>query len=824
MSLLRTNRHELVEPRPMWTWWRGLGLLVMLLGVVACRGVAAPVIVGLPKSVEPAYDLSLVLQVSSSGSRPLTVKFEDTYRLTVTPEGWQWQPLRAGRPGTATAGRWMLRVGMTYSLTLKRRAGNAALLLNHRLERIVSAPTAPQGSVSLSEIPTWAHLDDARYLAVGPRIFGDDFMRPEVRERFLQHPTPWFDDSTWQVAWYRKAWPSEDPRDPVTARPMTIPWQLGVMQNTRTTPNGFWYLYTGTGPSWVVANPQMVPPSWDRYSLQAAVKPEYGSAVGLIAAYQSNAQYLLFRWEQAAADAGPRAFLYEVIDGQPRLLATARPGFHPRQWYTLRLNLAWETIEVWVDGIRLLTIPNPGWIEGRVGLLADGATTPVIPSVDAATAALYATASTSVDPSWTMQTIPCIYFDDVRVTDWDGASPAYAVARAQSLPEQLYQDRYTRTFTSAEALWTPSIPPPAQNIPSELGAAAPCPTDVPGLYWHKGRHYHELTVSLPLAGVAWNGQTVHLTNGSDAHGGYRIVLTTERGQRRLQFYRQQRCLRSLRVSPSVWTALRIERRNDEVQLILVASEEAGASRDRQQVALRYRDPQPLTACEVGVTVTDASLPAARIHVMSDWRQETFTTAPTAWRTEHGVWGTMTRYACDPAWNWFGGYGATTPTAWLKPALQGDQSVEAYLGIKMEYDNAAQEAATRFRDLNLSICADGRHPMSGYTLARSRLVDGKAVTQLWRRGTVVWSSSAPADLLPTPKAGYRAWSALRLVKTGPSVAIYLDNRLAGTYLDPDPLPGGYAAVWTVNNGMVIGRVNYAAETMQPDLLFRPEDTP
>jgi hypothetical protein len=175
---------------------------------------------------------------------------------------------------------------------------------------------------------------------------------------------------------------------------------------------------------------------------------------------------------------------------------------------------------------------------------------------------------------------------------------------------------------------------------------------------------------------------------------------------------------------------------------------------------------------------------------------------------------MTRYACDPRWNWFGGYGAGTPTAWGKPVLLGDQTVEAYLGIKMEYDNLPHEAAKRFRDLNLSICADGQDPESGYTLSRGRIVDGKPVTRLLRRGEVVWSSTAPEDLMPTPKAGYRAWQALRLVKTGDTVDVYIDNRLAGTYRDPDPLPGGRLAIWTVNNGIVIGRVNYGAASILP----------
>jgi len=175
---------------------------------------------------------------------------------------------------------------------------------------------------------------------------------------------------------------------------------------------------------------------------------------------------------------------------------------------------------------------------------------------------------------------------------------------------------------------------------------------------------------------------------------------------------------------------------------------------------------------------------------------------------------MTRYACDPRWNWFGGYGATTPTAWSKLVLLGNQTVEVYLGIKMEYDNMPRETTQRFRDLNLSICTDGENPESGYTLSRGRIVDGKPVTELLRRGQVVWSSTTEADLLPTPKKGYRAWMAQRLVKTGDTIAIYIDNRLAGSYVDPQPLPGGRIAIWTVNNGIVIGRVNYGASAILP----------
>ena len=59
---------------------------------------------------------------------------------------------------------------------------------------------------------------------------------------------------------------------------------------------------------------------------------------------------------------------------------------------------------------------------------------------------------------------------------------------------------------------------------------------------------------------------------------------------------------------------------------------------------------------------------------------------------------MARYSCQPQWNWFGGYGAYTPTVWSKYHLDGDQTVEAYIGIKMQFDNAPEEYARRLSRL------------------------------------------------------------------------------------------------------------------------------
>ncbi|MHB0936819.1 MAG: hypothetical protein ACYC6A_10550 [Armatimonadota bacterium] len=797
----------------------GIRLLLLLgCGLFA----AASQLVGLPATLEPAYDLTWTLQVNETAQEPLTVLLEEAagtgYRLALTPSQWRWEEIGARRP--AANGRLELQSGRAYTLTLKRRAGEVGLLVNHRLVGIMPAASTPRGRIRVAAAPAWAALGDLRYVSVGARCFGDDFMRPEVRERFLQNPEAWLEDTVWQVAHYRKDWPGQDPRDAGTGRRLTMPWQLGVMLNTRTTPNSFWYLYTGSGPSWVVTEPRTVPPSWDRYSLQVAVKPEYGSSVGLMAAYQDNKNYLLFRWEGEAQGAGPRAALYAVTDGEYRLLAVARRGFQPRQWYTVRLNLGWREAQVWVDSEQLLSAPNPGLIEGRVGLFADGAKSPNIPQIDPETARLYGDAASIVDPSWTIQPIPCIYFDDVRVGDWaEGAATVepWEAVPGRALPEGLLQDAWLQTFASQEALWSPAFTPAKDVTPqgkprAEYGAAEPFPTNQAGLYWHKGRHYHDVQVIVPLREVKLTGQTVHLSAGDDPAGGYRLALAAEGKRIAVRCWRDGELLKKIAFAPGAWTHLVFARQGDALSVTLLTIEADVCEAERRLFV--YRDRRPLPAAQVGFTVTDPGLPAACVQVTSDWRQETFAAAPTAWRTEDGVWGVMTRYACDPRWNWFGGYGSATPTAWSKPVLQGDQTVEAYLGIKMEYDNLPHESAKRFRDLNLSFCADGDDPESGYTLSRGRIVDGKPVTQLLRRGKVVWSSTAAEDLMPTPKKGYRAWLALRLVKTGAAIAVYIDNRLAGTFTDPEPLPGGHIAVWTVNNGIVIGRLNYGAATILP----------
>jgi hypothetical protein len=215
-------------------------------------------------------------------------------------------------------------------------------------------------------------------------------------------------------------------------------------------------------------------------------------------------------------------------------------------------------------------------------------------------------------------------------------------------------------------------------------------------------------------------------------------------------------------------------------------------------------------------VTDAKLPAAKVEVDSDRIEDPFEYAPTGWISESGIWAVMARYSCQPQWNWFGGFGPYTPTVWSKTRLDGDQVVEAYMGIKMQYDNSSEEYARRYRDVNVTICADGSHLSSGYTVIRAGHLPGppaaRISTVLMRKGVIVKEITDQQWLLPPQGVGHRRWFATRIEKRGNVIKVFLDNKLAMTYEDPEPLSGGYAGIWTFNNGVMIGRANLSAEKM------------
>lgn len=952
--------------------------LIAILICLVAPTYAAVEIIDLPDAAEEPYDLTWEMTVNAPLTTPLLLNVEQGYQLRLTATQVSWE--QTGKSSTQVKAAVRLDGGKHYTLVLKRRPDTVALLVNHRLALCAPAPALGQGKLAFRQVPAGVTIDSARYRNVGRIALGDDFMRPESQTRLLVNPNSWVEDDTWKVAYYRKDNPGADPRDPKTNAPLVAPWQLSIFNNymNTTTTNGFWFLYRGVGPSWVIANPTQCYPSWDQYFVEASVRPEYDSAIGLIAAYQDNKNYLLFRWQQReyVPSGTPLAQMIAVVDGKQQVIATNLTGFDPMQWYRLRINLGWKSVQALVDGKVLMEAQNPGGVEGRVGLYADGAASPNRPKVDDLTASMYVstdekTGRTINEAADALRTNSMVYFDDVRVGNWlavpdavtDGGYPVertgkwnvndgviearnpgrllsgsyswgrYTAATRVKIPRNGYaglfihmtprgdgyvwvltpegqklqpvkdntwqrevdrsslglqpgewgdlrveadgsylalyfnnqlvmehydpahtagrcgllapvngvqfsalsvtmqepkrhtkvindafnKDKWLVTWSSAEADWYPSFPPRAYVTPAGMphamiGAAAPLPTDQAGLYWHKGGHYHDLRVTIPASTDLFAGQILHLSSNYDGSKGYRVLLGKANGQGTAKLQRDGGDVGDYPFKLTAKSQLVFARRGSYLLLSVqdLDPEQSTPSVVAERLVFAYKDPEPLKASMIGFTVTTPSLPAANVQVESDRIEDTFEAAPSGWLTESGVWAVMARYSCQPQWNWFGGFGVNTPTVWSKYRLDGDQIVEVYMGIKMQYDNMPEEYARRYRDVNVTICSDGSHLSSGYSLIRAGRAGNQQVTMLLRKGLVVKTSSLAEHLLPQKDQGHREWFATRLEKRGGEIKVYLDNKLAMTYTDPDPLPGGYMGVWTLNNGIMLGRANLSAE--------------
>ncbi len=966
-------------------WWF---FLIVACGLTA-RVCAIPEVVGLSDSLAERYDLTWDLTANPLPASALVLNVEAIsggmgYQLRIEKGVASWQQTNSKTAAfTPVKAPVTLVAGKCTNFSLKRRPGTIALLQDHRLLFCAPAPTPTQGKLEFAPLPAGCAIAEARYQEMGKPIFGDDFMRPEMLRRMPTPQKPWTEDDTWKVAYYRKDNPADDPRDPATGTAMTTPWQLSLYPTYQTTTNGFWFLYRGVGPSWVVANPTMVYPTWDQYFVEATVKTEYDSTVGVIAAYQNNKNYLLFRWRQReyVPSGKPRAELIAVINGEQKILATGQRGFEPGQWYRLRLNLGWQTVQALIDGEVVMQSGNPGTIEGRVGLYADGAEAPRRLKVDEVTASMYVTTDAATgrvvnDAADAMRTTSVIYFDDIRVGEWlsyqgsladspfaitttgrwkrqdnaylptttgtmligadtwsrysastmvkttrlsdsagmlfhldakgngyawtlssygqklqtvVGGVPKQEIERSQiglkkgewaylrvvadgpyvrlfynnqpvmenfdatrtagrcgfnaSTPNTLYspltvtqtephrkkpdihdvfeKDRWLVTWASAEADWYPTFKPKAYVTPAgvphaTVGEAAPLPTDQPGIYWHKGGHYHDLRVILPVTRDTVADQVLYLAGNYDAVNGYQVQLSKDgdNGTARLLRGTQSIGLYPFRITAK--TRLIFQRLGSYLVLTgqeLDTEDTLGEPEVlHEQVVFAYHDRTPLPAEMIGFKVTVPALPAAQVLVESDRVEDTFETSPSGWISESGVWAVMARYSCQPQWNWFGGYGGNTPTVWNKYRLEGNQTVEAYMGIKMQYDNAPEEYARRYRDTNVTICADGSHLNTGYTVIRGGHTGKGIATILLRKGVEVQRTTDQAHLIPAQGVGHRRWFVTRIEKRGGEIKVFLDNKLAITYLDPDPIPGGYAGIWTLNNGIMLGRVNLSAQKM------------
>ncbi|NQT86880.1 hypothetical protein HQ560_08960, partial [bacterium] len=143
------------------------------------------------------------------------------------------------------------------------------------------------------------------------------------------------------------------------------------------------------------------------------------------------------------------------------------------------------------------------------------------------------------------------------------------------------------------------------------------------------------------------------------------------------------------------------------------------------------------------------------------------------------------------------------------------TVEFAAGIR--YDIPRGGTAYQYAsDINTVICGDGTDLRNGYNIVFAGW--NNARTAIVRNGKEV--AKTTDFLFPRNSTQHRQWFYFKIQKQGPRVRLYVDNKLALEFNDPQPVTGRRLALWTWNNDIMIARVRVSSNGAPPCELPAP----
>jgi len=314
-------------------------------------------------------------------------------------------------------------------------------------------------------------------------------------------------------------------------------------------------------------------------------------------------------------------------------------------------------------------------------------------------------------------------------------------------------------------------------------------------WWHKSAFPGDVTMTAPAGSSDAVLLVVNADRGDAATGyAFELLKGTEGGK----LSRSGKVVAEKPLAGPRPKALTLRRQGSRVQVLCDG-----------KAWIDYNDPKPLGGSAVrvrGVLVRDVRVECPNV---VDYY---FNRAPTEWHVMHGFWEVMNRWVCDPRWSFFGGRSDDVLAVWSKRRLEGDCFLDVHSGVMMFERSGRYE---NMRDVGLTLCGDGRNLASGYSVIVG--AEGNHTTALFRNGTLVAHTRDRSALLPgnSRRRGrelyskHRGWVHLQLTKRGDTVRFYVWGEQVLEFCDPKPLPGGFCGIWSVENGLLLGKVRLAA---------------
>ena len=463
---------------------------------------------------------------------------------------------------------------------------------------------------------------------------------------------------------------------------------------------------------------------------------------------------LVFGWRSATRHARlvlvptpARVELREVADGKSTTLASAPLGGSAKGGARrVRLSQRDGRVRATVDGAASIGAFRPAAARGRVGLFASA---------------------------------PSASFESFELTRGQQAPPTVVHNRIFAGEDTM------AAWASAGSDW--QLTEAAEANPRTVA-------------WHEIDHTGDCSVryTLPvLDGAAGKLGLVVRGDGAKPDSGYQLIVQSPA--------KGPTTLTLVGGGKTLGTAKRPQGKAQAVELSWLANSVAAFVDG--EIVLHHRAAKPPAGRRIGLWAEgwEPSLGHVRVESANLWN-DYFETAPCAWRADTGHWEMQHRWTCSPQWSWLGGGSTDAALLWSKRAFRGDVTVHFFAAFAMR---KVGSRIYRPHDLNVSICADGKNPASGYTLlyggwnnaATSLLRGEKAVAT-----TTKVSLRPPTMLDTTPSTNYlhRKWWHVAIEKKGNVVSCYVDDQLACRYTDPKPLDGGRVCLWTRNNTVMIAR--------------------
>ena len=677
--------------------------------------------------------------------------------------------------------------------TIQRRTDGVRVVADGMMLLTARLPAPPGGKVGAGSPGGHIRCQEGLLQPIGPVYFTDDFTRGA--QEMAQWQTP---SGVWENTEVKA--PGADPVR--SANPFSL--RCNAPQGGLATA-GYWF--------------------WDVYRAQVSVKPIAAEAVGLCAYVQDATNYLLFRWKAGEAQAAAAKQLVLVRNGRERVLAEAPGGFAPGQWYRLAVEVGEGVAACSIDRDPVLRADTNAFGQGAVGLWTQG---------------------------------EAVTFDDVQVI-----SPQLRPA-ALHVTDIFLQD----AIMNAQGLYNPEGAwySPGANRTGGLGA-----------YWHRGVFYGDCSVRVPAA-VAQAGSLSLILRGTepDEKSGYLVSLQPEGNLIKVAVQRGDQTVGQGQGQvgaegqvEAAWRKGRLSVAIDGNEVCSVAEPQpptgrriavmgAGLGAMALPTAGGYVIPVP-PAPPINPGVPDTALqrtapgeppaPAkeggraifrgwgrfvvapgggfttalGRLEVTGDnWLDYTFADAPTDWYATKGDWYVTTRWPCEPGWTFLGGVHYENPVTWTKHVYEGDVIFEARANIQMDLPRSPGYSDPS--DVDLALCGDGLNLDSGYAFIYAGW--GNRKSAILRKGQVVAQNTSAVFIEPTShnEAFHRHWFRLRAEKLGNRIRFLCDDQLVCEYTDPDPLPGGRAAMWSAGNNLMVARAQLWYESEKPAPLPSLPDAP